>query len=1148
MSEPQVVEVNFMFEYIARDGSQVSIKPNERYILVAKTNDHWWHVRKDETTKPFFIPAQYVTVLPPEISWTFPEPPDEEGLDPPKPFSEMEPANTKQSLEVTIRDPMSIKRDSEKDGHRISTFIIPQDLFDLGLVEPDALETKALPEPEPCRLIKDTTQEDVIDGGTPSSPLPDEDECPYAVSPPECFTVRPLSKEPEPGSASSEARSPRSPVVELKEDIQMLKRAGWDLKIWDLIDDGIYQSIDDGKVETEPKDNQAELTPTSPASPSAPSTPVSTKEQPPGSPTDIPDPPPEKVPVHPGTTYVVLDSRMDRGVGCPCCGTCGKSGDRGFRHGCRAKVREGFGDGGLYGQLLLVLLVAVLLFCVHKRWRRSLVKMLSVADRLVFFGESKTRTMVDYYAKVQVNCRPKTAMAYSLESQRFLRRGLYSRRALLGVQVKDDDLSAVYVNVPRARQSISDLPVSSTSALSSSWGIPDIPDSPPELPDTFRLGSEGWEIHTDEDSGQQYYYQPSTGRSTWDYPLSPTMEADVGTEDPPTSPSPIQSPACSPPGPSLPRWGSDWEKVLDESSGRHYYFNPVSGESSWNLPDDLLDDGPPPLPEEDYPAEEDFPVSPDPDDAASLMPFPPAAEYSLAHVKKAPIPRACLDRSTPAGWTLNIDPDGAWVFTSDHTQEQWIKSLDERGQTYYYLRDGSKSQWNLPELSAGLGQCRVGNGGMVNQDGVRRSWRNSTGSQDERLSVSHRRNASDSDASSSPEMHHNLSNLEKAGILNRTKICENGKKVRKNWALSWTVLHGGVLTFHKDPKSNPTGAASKTNQFVPEFTVDLKGATLVWAPKEKSSKKNVLELKSRAGAEFLVQYDTESIITDWHKVITDTIRQLDVEPHHTDDEEEVSEKSSNTDKEDRSAVSIDKRRMSNARQLSASSASEADQKKVRNKLRKFLLKRPTLQSVKEKGYIRENVFGCHLHNLCAQENSTVPSFVAKCVRTVEKRGLGIDGIYRVSGNLAVIQKLRFKADHAEDLNLEEGNWDIHVITGALKLFFRELQEPLFPYSHFSGFVQGIKIQDYHSRVSYMSDLVRSLPPENHDTMEVLFSHLRKVIEHGDENRMTVQNVAIVFGPTLLKPEVESSNITMYMVFQNQIIEFILNEFETIFHM
>uniref|UniRef100_A0A673MW44 Rho-GAP domain-containing protein n=1 Tax=Sinocyclocheilus rhinocerous TaxID=307959 RepID=A0A673MW44_9TELE len=233
--------------------------------------------------------------------------------------------------------------------------------------------------------------------------------------------------------------------------------------------------------------------------------------------------------------------------------------------------------------------------------------------------------------------------------------------------------------------------------------------------------------------------------------------------------------------------------------------------------------------------------------------------------------------------------------------------------------------------------------------------------------------------------------------------------------------------------------------------------------------------------------------------------------------------------------------------------SSSDQKKVRTKLKKFLLKRPTLQSVKDKGYIRgQNVFGCHLHNLCSQEKTRVPSFVEKCIRTVEKRGLGIDGLYRVSGNLSVIQKLRFKADHVslcvspEDLDLEEGNWDIHVITGALKLFFRELQEPLFPYNLFNDFIN--EIPDYYNKIAHMRNLVRSLLPPNRETMEALFSHLRKVIQHGDENRMTVQNVAIVFGPTLLKPEVETANIATYMVFQNQIVEFLLNEFQSIFHM
>lgn len=57
----------------------------------------------------------------------------------------------------------------------------------------------------------------------------------------------------------------------------------------------------------------------------------------------------------------------------------------------------------------------------------------------------------------------------------------------------------------------------------------------------------------------------------------------------------------------------------------------------------------------------------------------------------------------------------------------------------------------------------------------------------------------------------------------------------------------------------------------------------------------------------------------------------------------------------------------------------------------------------------------------------------------------------------------------------------------------------------------------------------------------------RVIQYGDDNRMTVQNVAIVFGPTLLRPEMESQNIAMHMVFQNQIVEFILNEYDRLFY-
>lgn len=64
-------------------------------------------------------------------------------------------------------------------------------------------------------------------------------------------------------------------------------------------------------------------------------------------------------------------------------------------------------------------------------------------------------------------------------------------------------------------------------------------------------------------------------------------------------------------------------------------------------------------------------------------------------------------------------------------------------------------------------------------------------------------------------------------------------------------------------------------------------------------------------------------------------------------------------------------------------------------------------------------------------------------------------------------------------------------------------------------------------------------------MEVLFRHLRKVIDHGEFNRMSVQSTAIVFGPTLLRPQ-EESNIAVHMIFQNQIVELILSKFNEFF--
>ncbi|MEE6467084.1 hypothetical protein FKM82_007138 [Ascaphus truei] len=455
-------------------------------------------------------------------------------------------------------------------------------------------------------------------------------------------------------------------------------------------------------------------------------------------------------------------------------------------------------------------------------------------------------------------------------------------------------------------------------------------------------------------------------------------------------------------------------------------------------------------------------------------------------------PRCTKEASTSRGESFN------------QADLEWMKHVDEQGRPYYYSADGSRSEWELPKESA----------------------------------TASKPSFPDNETSPPSPKHQDQ---EKYGVLNVTKITENGKKVRKNWTNAWAVLQGSSLLF---PKLQGTGASWKfgSNQSKPEFTIDLKGASVDWASKDKSSKKNVLELKTHAGTELLIQSDNDDLIKQWHTALSNTISsklgELDEasEDNVPDSPVEKHGKEREHDRESKKYRSI----------KPSGSIDVSEQKKTKTKLKKFLTRRPTLQAVREKGYIKDPVFGSSLASLCQRENTTVPKFVKLCIDHVEEHGLDVDGLYRVSGNLAVIQKLRFAVTHDEKLDLNDSKWeDIHVITGALKMFFRELPEPLFTFNYFNDFVNAIK-QEPRLRVQSVNDLIKQLPKPNQDTMEVLFKHLKHVVETGEKNRMTYQSLAIVFGPTLLRPENETGNIAIHTVYQNQIVELILLEYNFIF--
>jgi len=175
------------------------------------------------------------------------------------------------------------------------------------------------------------------------------------------------------------------------------------------------------------------------------------------------------------------------------------------------------------------------------------------------------------------------------------------------------------------------------------------------------------------------------------------------------------------------------------------------------------------------------------------------------------------------------------------------------------------------------------------------------------------------------------------------------------------------------------------------------------------------------------------------------------------------------------------------------------------------------------------------------------NFVQDCLTALENRGLEDQGMYRVVGVASKVTKLltmgldRRKADQ---LNLEDNiEWETKTVTSAVKTFLRNLPEPLMTFNLHSRFIEAGKCDSYSRRLQQVHRLVQMLPSPNQRMLEILLSHLSKIVEKSDKNLMTVANLGVCFGPTLLRAEEETVAAIMDIKFANVVVEIMIQNWE-----
>uniref|UniRef100_A0A4W4E3B0 Rho GTPase-activating protein 24 n=1 Tax=Electrophorus electricus TaxID=8005 RepID=A0A4W4E3B0_ELEEL len=171
------------------------------------------------------------------------------------------------------------------------------------------------------------------------------------------------------------------------------------------------------------------------------------------------------------------------------------------------------------------------------------------------------------------------------------------------------------------------------------------------------------------------------------------------------------------------------------------------------------------------------------------------------------------------------------------------------------------------------------------------------------------------------------------------------------------------------------------------------------------------------------------------------------------------------------------------------------------------------------------IFGQRLEDTVQHEKKfgprLAPLLVEQCVDFIREQGLGEEGLFRMPGQANLVRELQDAFDCGDKPQFDS-NTDVHTVASLLKLYLRELPEPVIPFGKYEDFLTCAKLlaKDEEEGLRELGQQVKTLPPANFNLLKYICKFLDEVQSHSAENKMSVQNLATVFGPNILRPKME----------------------------
>ncbi|KAM3591482.1 uncharacterized protein V6R79_002447 [Siganus canaliculatus] len=386
-----------------------------------------------------------------------------------------------------------------------------------------------------------------------------------------------------------------------------------------------------------------------------------------------------------------------------------------------------------------------------------------------------------------------------------------------------------------------------------------------------------------------------------------------------------------------------------------------------------------------------------------------------------------------------------------------------------------------------------------------------------------------------------FSDVRKEGWLHYKQILtEKGKKVgggMRPWKRAFSVLRSHSLFLYKDKREavlHGAGAGPGQDEHPP---ISIHGCLIDIAYSE-TKRKHTLRLTTQDFCEYLLQAEDRDDMLAWIRVIRENSKT---------ENEEIGF----------SRQALINKKLNDYRKHSLTSNKPDSSPRAHRMMPPFLLAKTDNASVnrtsrddnkalwginimkKAKKPGSPKAFGVRLEDCQpAVNHKFVPLIVEMCCGVVESTGLEYTGIYRVPGNNAMVSNLQEHLNKGMDINTAEERWqDLNVISSLLKSFFRKLPEPLFTDDKYNDFIDANRIEDAEDRLKTMKKLIHDLPDHYYHTMKFLVGHLKTVADHSEKNKMEPRNLALVFGPTLVRTSEDNmTDMVTHMPDRYKIVE------------